>query len=130
MTDEIATTVYVAGPMRGYPLMNFPAFDEATATLRAQGYEVTSPAEMDREHGYDGTRPMTEDELVLAFERDFDAVRRVDAVVLLPGWEESEGTGAELSIALRRLPVPVIGEYRDGKVTWLDYINPKLRRFR
>ncbi len=41
--------VYLAGPMRGLPLFNFPAFADAAAKLRAQGYDVFSPAERDEQ---------------------------------------------------------------------------------
>lgn len=44
--------IYIAGPMRGYPEFNFPAFNEATAKLRAEGHDVFNPAERDIErHG-------------------------------------------------------------------------------
>jgi hypothetical protein len=39
--------------MRGYEHYNAPAFDAATAQLRAAGYEVISPVEMDRAAGFD-----------------------------------------------------------------------------
>jgi hypothetical protein len=44
--------VYVAGPMRGIPEFNFPAFNAAAAKLRAAGHHVFNPAERDNErHG-------------------------------------------------------------------------------
>jgi hypothetical protein len=43
--------VYIAGPMRGIPEFNFPAFD-AAARGRAMGLEIISPAELDRAHGF------------------------------------------------------------------------------
>lgn len=46
--------VYLAGPMRGVPHFNFPAFHAAAAELRARGYVVFSPAEADNDrHGAD-----------------------------------------------------------------------------
>src|SRR5262245_23383467 len=44
--------IYIAGPMRGYPSYNFPAFDEAEAALTAGGWRVLSPAAMDRAIGF------------------------------------------------------------------------------
>ena len=44
--------IYVAGPMRGFPLYNFPAFDAAAAELRRHGHTVISPADHDREMGF------------------------------------------------------------------------------
>lgn len=38
--------LYIAGPMTGLPDLDFPAFHEAAAKLRAQGHEVINPAEI------------------------------------------------------------------------------------
>ena len=44
--------LYLAGPMRGMPFFNFPAFKDAAAQLRAKGHYVFNPAERDEEiHG-------------------------------------------------------------------------------
>jgi uncharacterized protein DUF4406 len=103
--------VYLAGPMRGYPNFNFPAFDYAAAKLRAEGHEVFSPAERDRQHhGASLEENPTGDE-VLAAEKDGFSLRKAlgddtawicsdaDAVVLLPGWENSKGAIAEAALA-------------------------------
>lgn len=47
--------VYLAGGMRGYPSFNFPSFDAAAAELRKRFITVISPAEIDRELGFDPT---------------------------------------------------------------------------
>lgn len=38
--------------MRGHRLFNFPSFDRARDELKAKGFEVVSPADIDREGGF------------------------------------------------------------------------------
>lgn len=86
--------------MRNYDRFNFPAFDAATARLRAAGHEVRSPAEMDRKMGFDETRNSLDGfDLCAAFRWDIESVLWADAVVVLPGWEKSVGSGIETSVA-------------------------------
>jgi hypothetical protein len=105
--------LYIAGPMRGVAWFNYPMFDRVAKELREAGNEVISPADEDRKVGFD---PFANPEYRIAdactfpseasFEsfdktvrRCLDAVLRCDEIVLLPGWEESQGALAELSIA-------------------------------
>lgn len=100
-------TIYLAGPMRGYPLFNFPAFDTARNALRAAGFAVICPAEMDRERGFD---PATDDAsaefMAATARRDLAAISRVDAIIVLPGFTGSRGVRAELAAA-RWIGMPV-----------------------
>lgn len=49
--------IYLAGPMRGIPEFNFPAFHAMACRLRAEGNVVFNPAEKDIErHGVDISR--------------------------------------------------------------------------
>jgi hypothetical protein len=94
--------VYLAGPMRGLDLYGFPLFDDAAAWLRSQGYCVISPAELDRDAGYDPARDgmeLPDGFMQEAMARDIDALLQVDAVALLPGWEGSSGVAVELTVA-------------------------------
>jgi hypothetical protein len=91
--------VYVAGPMRGYPLYNFPAFDECRDRLKAAGYEVISPADMDRDLGFDPTGPLDGFNFTKAMERDLQAVMAADCVCLLSGWQKSSGAKVEVTLA-------------------------------
>lgn len=94
-------TVYIAGPMKGISLYNFPAFDAAEADLVAKGYIVFSPAAMDRKTGFDPTRDkMDPHHLLGAIRRDLSAVVDCDITAMLPGWEASTGAKAERSVAL------------------------------
>lgn len=99
--------VYVAGPMRGIPEFNFPAFDQASLLLRHNGFEVVSPAEHDREVGFDpvgmtGKEDLSNREdfdLVESLLWDFEHVMRADGIVLLDGWTRSKGATAERAVA-------------------------------
>lgn len=101
---------YLAGPMRGIRDFNFPAFHAATARLRAAGHEVFNPAEKDEEmHGPDISRSDTGNlndikgrgfDLRATLAMDLDWIcRHAEAVVLLPGWENSKGARAEMYVA-------------------------------
>ena len=104
MTED-RKVAYLAGKMRGVEHMNFPAFAAATAELRAAGWTVISPAEMDVENGFDGSRDPSEAELLEMCERDLAAGDVVDTIILLPGWQDSEGVKVELRHASRRKPL-------------------------
>lgn len=105
--------IYVAGPMRGIPEFNFPAFNAATAKLREAGHFVFNPAERDNErHGTDISKGNREGDETLAAEmhgfnlrealaEDMDFIcRHADAIAMLPGWEGSKGATAERATAL------------------------------
>lgn len=105
--------IYIAGPMRGYPQFNFPAFDRAAALGRSLGWDVISPAEMDREHGIDeNTAPSVdvnggEPAWVRVFIlRDVNILINTlkaeagDAIAVLPGWEKSVGAVGEVALGL------------------------------
>lgn len=104
---------YIAGPMRGYPNFNFPAFNAAAAMLRAEGNEVFSPAERDIErhggvdvsannptgceqkatedHGFSLREALRDDTHYICME--------ADGLYMLPGWEKSSGAVAEHALA-------------------------------
>jgi hypothetical protein len=107
--------VYICGPMRGYPLFNFPAFDEAEWRMRELGFNVLSPAAMDREEGFDPATGIADDALLLTCaKRDIDAIFQCDLIVRLDGWEGSVGANAELGVA-RWIKKP-IADFRDYRV--------------
>lgn len=105
--------IYLAGPMRGKPHFNFPAFAKATAKLRKAGHTVFSPAEHDvKVYGKNFAKGNTdgdEKKVILkfgfslrrAFKSDLDWIcDNADAVALLPGWEKSKGATAERQVAI------------------------------
>jgi hypothetical protein len=104
--------IYVAGPMRGIPEFNFPAFMKAADKLRDEGHYVFNPAERDiKEHGPQvAYGNMTGDLEQATREHGFnlrDALcddltficKEADAVALLPGWQRSKGATAERATA-------------------------------
>lgn len=104
--------IYLAGPMRGIPEFNFPAFNAAAAKLREQGHYVFNPAEKDNErHGTDISKGnMTGDEEIAAKQHGFSLREALhldltficleaDAIALLPGWRNSKGASAEHATA-------------------------------
>lgn len=91
--------IYLAGPMRGRPMHNFPLFMQVAMELREQGHVVLNPAEQDIAQSFDYHREDAPFDLAAAFEWDFNAVLRSEAIVLLPGWQQSAGAAAEVIMA-------------------------------
>jgi hypothetical protein len=114
---------YVAGPMRGFLLYNFPAFDEARDRLQAQGFEVISPADMDRAHGFDPSVEITitRDKLREFVARDVKAILTCDVIAMLPGWGKSRGAKAEYALA-RWLGLDVIDAWTLKPIEETDHV--------
>lgn len=105
--------LYLAGPMRGIPFFNFPLFNAVAASLRDGGHEVFNPAERDveRHGGVDISAGNTTGDIVLSqIEHNFsldDALaddthficKYAEGIVMLPGWEYSNGALAEWFLA-------------------------------
>lgn len=105
--------LYLAGPMRGIPEFNFPAFHDYAARLRAEGHEVFNPAERDIEKtGVDiskgnltGDNDIAEKQhgfsLREALKDDLEFIcLHADGIALMPGWENSKGANAERATAI------------------------------
>ena len=86
--------IYIGGPMRGLPDLNFPAFHEAAAMLRAEGHHVFNPAESDFDKAKEDVtiREALKVDLLWILEH-------AECVALLPGWRHSLGATAELALA-------------------------------
>ncbi|QJU52953.1 DUF4406 domain-containing protein [Herbiconiux sp. SALV-R1] len=79
--------VYIAGPMTGLPLFNYPAFNEAAAHLRALGHTPLNPARHDIAGPIKPWDYYMRDALSL--------VIQADGIALLSGWEDSRGAVLE-----------------------------------
>lgn len=87
--------------MRSLHRFGFDAFEQATLALEAKGYRVLSPHRMDLELGFDPDKSLAENNFDLkdCVLRDVKAILKVDALVLLNGWETSLGAKAEKAVA-------------------------------
>ena len=116
--------LYLAGPMRNYPLLNSREFDRVATILEEEGYTVVNPKNLDREEGLNFTTEETIQATIIHLSngaidtehylaRDFQYLATCEGVALLDGWEDSVGTRREIAEA-DRLGIPVY--------PWLMYL--------
>ncbi len=95
--------LYLAGPMSSIPQHNFPAFLQAAEALREQGFDIISPAEIDKAttrklalQSQDGDLEELDQTWGELLARDIQIVAdQVDGVVVLTGWQKSKGARLE-----------------------------------
>lgn len=101
--------IYIAGPMRGLPQYNFPAFDAAAEKLFNEGWYPVNPADVDRDCGYypeEFAADHNWDEVPEGMDlrdvarRDLDELVGCEAIYMLAGWERSKGAKAEVAVAI------------------------------
>ena len=92
-------SIYIAGPMSGLPNNGYDAFNRKAAQLRAAGWKVVSPAEMDFAAGLSPDREFTRFDYMQAARRDLHAIKYVDAIYCLHGYEDSPGACWEWAYA-------------------------------
>lgn len=92
MISNQSKRLYISGPMTGLPDLNFPAFHRAATVLRAQGFQVMNPAEINPDDSMEWHECMR---------ADIKALCDCDSLVLLHGWEKSTGAHLELHLAHR-----------------------------
>lgn len=124
-----AGAAYLAGPMRGIPSFNFPAFFMAEQELVDDGVEVYNPARHDQDvlgfkhwHECTGNEDLTGLGITMRQCLGTDLAyicERAKWICVLPGWETSRGASAEVATAIA-LGMPVV-DFVTG-----DVINPSL----
>jgi hypothetical protein len=105
----MSTKYYLAGPMSNRPQFNFPMFYRVAKSLREQGYDVVSPAELDDIEDK-GAAMKSKDGNPAGAKRSWgDFLARdvklladggITGIIFLPGWEESSGAKLEATVGL------------------------------
>lgn len=88
---------FISGPMSGLPNFNREAFNAVAEKLRALGYAVENPAENPECPDWLGYMRLSIAQMM-----------RCDTVIALPGWTNSRGAAAEVTLA-RNIGMPVYG---------------------
>lgn len=120
--------LYLAGPMRGYALNNFPMFDCTAEALRRAGHTVSNPADHDRELGLSEFSDGESDPAIFheMFRWDLSRVMESDGVVFLPGWQKSKGACAERTVA-HYLGIKCYDVCSDGQlIEQITYHEPQI----
>ncbi|MGL5285661.1 MAG: DUF4406 domain-containing protein [Aeromonas sp.] len=93
--------VYIAGPMAGLPNYNRPAFHAVATALTDEGFAVLNPATLP-----DG---LSEGQYMQIC---CQMVHVSDRVMVLPGWEKSEGARIEVQLAQKagKIVMTIAGE--------------------
>lgn len=85
-------TWYISGPMRGLPDFNYPLFNEVATDLRnTMGVKVYNPAE-----NFDGDQSLEFSDYMY---QDLVQLMSSNVVLMLPGWQDSEGARVEYQVA-------------------------------
>ena len=97
--------IYIAGPMRGIEDNNYSAFIYAFDEFMKypelrDAWEVVNPVEIGE--GFGSAGELADDPKLLKrlMELELAAVKSCDAILLLRGWEKSEGARGELRVAI------------------------------
>lgn len=90
--------LYLSGGMTGIPNLNKEAFEKAAKALRAKGYVVINPHDLDKK------QPCRTWEACL--QRDIKELMDCQEIAVLPKWQKSRGANLEVYIG-RALKYPV-----------------------
>ena len=90
--------LYLSGKMSGLTDMGFGLFNRVTEQLRAIGYDVVNPVEINDD---------PEAEWLSCIKVDLDYLATCDGIALLPNWRDSFGAQIE-HLAAQRLGLAVL----------------------
>jgi len=85
-------TIYISGPMSGIENLNRSAFERAEKKIQAMGHIALNPHRFPELETYED---------YLLFDMEVIAMA-ADAIALLPGWENSQGSKRELAVAIQK----------------------------
>ncbi|CAN5834320.1 hypothetical protein BH11GEM2_BH11GEM2_40440 [soil metagenome] len=88
--------IYIAGPMRGYPEHNFPAFNQSAARFRSLGWFVENPVDIGAALANNNPEVPGGEYL----RADVRVICECSAIALLPAWERSTGARAEVALGI------------------------------
>lgn len=129
---------YLAGPMSWIPQFNILAFDRVAQYLRAAGFEIVSPAELD--HPIERLRCLASPDGALGatgrtwgdyLARDVRIVADdVQGVFLMDGWAQSRGARLEAFVGyLCGHDFKRVMENADGEITWQTIGRETVKEF-
>jgi hypothetical protein len=109
-------TIYLSGPMTGLPDFNHAAFYAEEKRLRALGYRIINPAEINSD-------PETPWQECLRYDL-IEMLCDCDSLALLDGWETSKGVFLEMfvaySVGIRIVLAKDVVQGRTGENNGLD----------
>lgn len=101
---DLNKTYYLAGPMTGYELYNYPAFALVCEHLKLNQIKVESPHLCPRPENWEEMEELELWQHMMKLAGEM--LDRCEGIILMPGWPESRGARAELATAIdRKLPV-------------------------
>lgn len=90
--------IFIAGPMRGYPYYNFDKFDAYENFLKDRGIECVNPARISRKFKeVEVNNDINVYNEMVRLQQE--AEKTCNAILLLDGWQWSEGVKLEVKTA-------------------------------
>lgn len=91
--------IYLSGKMTGLPNNGYELFDKNREFLTDLGFEVISPADIDRSIGINPAAPFSEERYHEIIKHDYAALLECDSIAFLNNWSDSRGARLESDFA-------------------------------